>query len=233
MKRIVSVLLIALLMLSLTACFGGEEDTSSSAPVSDVQEKPMEAMNVGLIQYASHPALDAIREEFMKRLDEWSFDEGMLNVDYKNANGNPAEHMPPQPNHFAVRQYKKYKLAAAKTAKSILISCGARLAPFDIAEVRNLVSDDEMELDKLGGYHDYNPKTGKYDLVVKQKTALFVIIPDTNATFNFLVGMMYSQMFNILCETADNEFGGRLPVHVRGLFDEFPNIGSIPDRGEE
>jgi type IV secretion system protein VirD4 len=142
--------------------------------------------------------------------------------------GNPEEGIEPQPDHFAVRQYKSYKLAAGKTAKSILISCAARLAPFDIAEVRNLMSADEMELDKLGGYKDYNPETRKYDLIVKQKTALFVIIPDTDTTFNFIVGMMYSQMFNILCDIADNEFDGRLPVHVRGLFDEFANIGAIP-----
>jgi type IV secretion system protein VirD4 len=87
------------------------------------------------------------------------------------------------------------------------------------------MSTDEMELEKLGGYHDFNPKTGKDDLVVKRKTALFVIIPDTNTTFNFIVGMLYSQMFNVLCEIADNEFGGRLPVHVRGLFDEFSKVG--------
>ena len=144
-------------------------------------------------------------------------------------NGDSDEGIAPQPDHFAVRQYKKYKLAAGKTAKSILISCGARLAPFDIEEVRTLMSDDEMELDKLGGYHDYNPETKKFDLVVKRKTALFVIIPDTDTTFNFIVGMMYSQMFNVLCDIADNEFDGRLPVHVRGLFDEFANIGKIPN----
>lgn len=116
------------------------------------------------------------------------------------------------PNHFAVRQYKKYKLAAGKTAKSILISCGARLAPFDIQEVRDLTSYDEMELDTLGD----------------RKTALFVIISDTDDTFNFLVAMMYSQLFNLLCDKADDVYGGRLPVHVRCLLDEFSNIGQIP-----
>ncbi len=116
------------------------------------------------------------------------------------------------PNHFAVRQYKKYKLAAGKTAKSILISCGARLAPFDIAELRDLMEYDELELDTLG----------------EQKTALFVIISDTDATFNFVVSIMYSQLFNLLCDKADDVYSGRLPVHVRCLLDEFSNIGQIP-----
>ena len=120
---------------------------------------------------------------------------------------------PPQPNHFAVRQYKKYKLAAGKTAKSILISCGARLAPFDIAELRELMSYDEMELDTIGD----------------RKTALFIIISDTDATFNFVAALMYSQLFNLLCDKADNEYGGELPVHVRFLLDEFANIGHIPN----
>ena len=117
-----------------------------------------------------------------------------------------------EPNHFAVRQYKKYKLAAGKTAKSILISCGARLAPFDIAELRELMSYDEMELDMLGD----------------QKTAMFVIISDTDDTFNFVVAIMYTQLFNLLCDKADDEHGGRLPNHVRLLLDEFANIGQIP-----
>jgi type IV secretion system protein VirD4 len=108
------------------------------------------------------------------------------------------------PNHFALRQYKKYKLAAGKTAKSILISCGARLSPFDISEVRELVSDDELELDKLGGYKKYNPKTRK-DEVIKEKTALFVIISDTDDSFNFIVALMYSQLFNLMCDRADNK----------------------------
>lgn len=117
-----------------------------------------------------------------------------------------------EPNHFAVRQYKKYKLAAGKTAKSILISCGARLAPFDIAELRELMSYDEMELDMIGD----------------QKTAMFVIISDTDDTFNFVVAIMYTQLFNLLCDKADDEHGGRLPYHVRLLLDEFSNIGQIP-----
>lgn len=117
-----------------------------------------------------------------------------------------------EPNHFAVRQYKKYKLAAGKTAKSILISCGARLAPFDIAELRELMSYDELELDLVGD----------------RKTALFVIISDTDDTFNFIVSIMYTQLFNLLCDRADDVYGGRLPIHVRCLLDEFANIGQIP-----
>jgi len=116
------------------------------------------------------------------------------------------------PEHFAVLQYKKYKLAAGKTAKSILISCGARLAPFDIRELRNLMEYDELSLDTMGD----------------RKTALFVIISDTDATFNFVAAMMYSQLFNLLCDKADDFYGGRLPVHVRCLLDEFANIGQIP-----
>ena len=117
-----------------------------------------------------------------------------------------------KPNHFAVKQYKKYKLAAGKTAKSILISCGARLAAFDIEELRNLMEYDEMGLDTIGD----------------KKTALFIIISDTDDTFNFVVAMMYTQLFNLLCDKADDEYGGRLPVHVRCLLDEFSNIGQIP-----
>ena len=136
------------------------------------------------------------------------------------------------PEHFAVRQYAKYRLAAGKTAKSILISCGARLAPFDIREVRDMMSADELELDKLGGFKKSvrNKKTGEYEeKVIKRKTALFVIISDTDASFNFIVSLMYSQLFNILCDKADGEFRGRLPVHVRCLLDEFANIGLVPN----
>ena len=123
------------------------------------------------------------------------------------------------PNHFAVRQYKKFKLSAGKTAKSILVSCGARLAPFDIQELLELTAYDELELDTLGG-------TKKGDT---QKTALFLIMSDTDSTFNFLISMIYSQLFNLLCEKADDEFGGKLPVHVRCLIDECANIGQIPN----
>ena len=117
------------------------------------------------------------------------------------------------PDHFAVKQYKKYKLAAGKTLKSILISCGARLAPFDIAELREIMSDDELELDTLGD----------------RKTALFLIMSDTDTTFNFVIAMLQSQLFNLLCDKADDMYGGRLPVHVRCLLDEFANIGQIPN----
>ena len=123
------------------------------------------------------------------------------------------------PNHFAVRQYKKFKLAAGKTAKSILVSCGARLAPLDIQELLELTAYDELELDTLGG-------TKKGDT---QKTALFLIMSDTDATFNFLISMVYTQLFNLLCEKADDEFGGKLPIHVRCLIDEAANIGQIPN----
>ena len=116
------------------------------------------------------------------------------------------------PEHFAVKQYKKYKLAAGKTAKSILISCGARLAPFDIKELRELMETDEMQLDTIGD----------------RKTALFIIISDTDDTFNFVVSILYTQLFNLLCDKADDKYGGRLPVHVRCLLDEFSNIGQIP-----
>ncbi len=116
------------------------------------------------------------------------------------------------PQHFAIRQYKKYKMAAGKTAKSILISCGARLAPFDIAELREIMSYDEMELDKIGD----------------RKTALFLIMSDTDTTFNFVIAMLQSQLFNLLCDKADDVYGGRLPVHVRVIADEFANIGQIP-----
>lgn len=117
------------------------------------------------------------------------------------------------PDHFAVRQYKKYKLAAGKTAKSILVSCGARLAPFDIRELREITAYDELELDTLGD----------------RKSALFLIMSDTDSTFNFLISMIYTQLFNLLCEKADDVYGGRLPVHVRCLIDEMANIGQIPN----
>ena len=117
------------------------------------------------------------------------------------------------PDHFAVRQYKKYKLAAGKTAKSILVSCGARLAPFDIKELREITAYDELELDTIGD----------------RKTALFLIMSDTDSTFNFLISMIYTQLFNLLCEKADDVYGGRLPVHVRCLIDEMANIGQIPN----
>ena len=117
-----------------------------------------------------------------------------------------------QPDHFAVKQYRKFKMAAGKTLKSILISCGARLAPFDIAELREIMSDDELELDTLGD----------------RKTALFLIMSDTDSTFNFVIAILQSQLTNLLCDKADDVYGGRLPVHVRFILDEFANIGQIP-----
>jgi type IV secretion system protein VirD4 len=127
--------------------------------------------------------------------------------------GDEENGIPPRPDHFAVRQYKKYKLAAGKTAKSILISCGARLAPFDIMELREIMAYDEMELDMIGD----------------ERTALFIIVSDTDTTFNFIAALMYSQLFNLLCDKADNEHGGGLPVPVRFLLDEFANLGKIPN----
>ena len=124
-----------------------------------------------------------------------------------------------KPDHFAVRQYVKFKMAAGKTLKSILVSCGARLAPFDISELREITRYDELELDTLGGVHKGDTK----------KTALFLIMSDTDSTFNFLISMIYTQLFNLLCEKADDEFGGRLPIHVRCLIDEAANIGQIPN----
>ena len=133
--------------------------------------------------------------------------------EFKNAVDEVFEELEAEnPEHFAVRQYRKYKLAAGKTAKSILISCGARLAPFDIAELREIMSYDEMELDKIGD----------------RKTALFLIMSDTDTTFNFVIAMLQSQLFNLLCDKADDVYGGRLPVHVRVIADEFANIGQIP-----
>ena len=136
------------------------------------------------------------------------------NENYKNAVDYMFEELKENdPDNFAVRQYAKYKLAAGKTAKSILVSCGARLAPFDISEVREITSYDELELDTLGD----------------EKTVLFLCMSDTDATFNFLISLIYTQLFNLLCEKADDQYGGRLPVHVRCLIDEAANIGQIPN----
>lgn len=159
-------------------------------------EAPEEEQNFAtLLEFINASETREEDEEFKNAVDEL-FDEL------------EAEH----PEHFAVRQYRKYKLAAGKTAKSILISCGARLAPFDIQELRDIMAYDEMELDMLGD----------------QRTAMFVIISDTDDTFNFIVAIMYTQLFNLLCDRADDVHGGRLPYHVRLLLDEFANIGQIP-----
>ena len=150
------------------------------------------------------------------------------NEEYKNPVDRMFEELEArEPNHFAVRQYKKYSLAAGKTAKSILVSCGARLAPFDIAELREITMYDELELDTLGDKIFVNPNNKKDTRFYK--TALFLIMSDTDATFNFLISMIYTQLFNLLCEKADDVYGGRLPVHVRCLIDEAANIGQIPN----
>ena len=134
--------------------------------------------------------------------------------DYKNPVDQDFEKLAKKnPDHFAVRQYAKYRMATGKTAKSILVSCGARLAVFDIQELRDITAYDELHLDTIG----------------EKRTALFLIMSDTDASFNFLISMVYSQMFNLLCERADDVHGGHLPVHVRCLIDEFANIGQIPN----
>ena len=160
-------------------------------------EAPVEEQNFAtLIEFINAMEVREDDEEFQNPVDIM-----FENLEQKN------------PKHFAVRQYKKYKLAAGKTAKSILISCGARLAVFDIQELRELTAYDELELDTLGD----------------RKTALFLIMSDTDSTFNFLISMAYTQLFNLLCEKADDVYGGRLPVHVRCLIDEMANIGQIPN----
>ena len=160
-------------------------------------EAPVEEQNFAtLIEFINAMEVREDDEEFQNPVDIM-----FENLEKKN------------PKHFAVRQYKKYKLAAGKTAKSILISCGARLAVFDIQELRELTAYDELELDTLGD----------------RKTALFLIMSDTDSTFNFLISMAYTQLFNLLCEKADDVYGGRLPIHVRCLIDEMANIGQIPN----
>ena len=160
-------------------------------------EAPVEEQNFAtLIEFINAMEVREDDEEFQNPVDIM-----FENLEKKN------------PKHFAVRQYKKYKLAAGKTAKSILISCGARLAVFDIQELRELTAYDELELDTLGD----------------KKTALFLIMSDTDSTFNFLISMAYTQLFNLLCEKADDVYGGRLPIHVRCLIDEMANIGQIPN----
>lgn len=169
-------------------------------------------------------ALEAKRKEAEYRDMEVREDD----EEYKNPVDRMFEELEAEkPNHFAVRQYKKYSLAAGKTAKSILVSCGARLAPFDIAELREITMYDELELDTLGDKIFINPKNKKDKRYYK--TALFLIMSDTDSTFNFLISMIYTQLFNLLCEKADDVYGGRLPVHVRCLIDEAANIGQIPN----
>lgn len=180
---------------------------------------------IGYIHYEAPPEEQNFTTllEFINAMEVREDDE-----EYKNPVDRMFEELEAQnPNHFAVRQYKKYSLAAGKTAKSILVSCGARLAPFDIAELREITMYDELELDTLGDKIFINPKN-KNDKRY-YKTALFLIMSDTDSTFNFLISMIYTQLFNLLCEKADDVYGGRLPVHVRCLIDEAANIGQIPN----
>lgn len=180
---------------------------------------------IGYIHYEAPPEEQNFTTllEFINAMEVREDDE-----EYKNPVDRMFEELEAEkPTHFAVRQYKKYSLAAGKTAKSILVSCGARLAPFDIAELREITMYDELELDTLGDKIFLNEKDKKDKRF--QKTALFLIMSDTDSTFNFLISMIYTQLFNLLCEKADDVYGGRLPVHVRCLIDEAANIGQIPN----
>ena len=180
---------------------------------------------IGYIHYEAPPEEQnfATLLEFINAMEVREDDE-----EYKNPVDRMFEELAERdPNHFAVRQYAKYSLAAGKTAKSILVSCGARLAPFDIAELREITMYDELELDTLGDKIYINPNDPKDKRY--RKTALFLIMSDTDSTFNFLISMIYTQLFNLLCEKADDVYGGRLPVHVRCLIDEAANIGQIPN----
>ena len=180
---------------------------------------------IGYIHYEAPPEEQNFTTllEFINAMEVREDDE-----EYKNPVDRMFEELEAEkPNHFAVRQYKKYSLAAGKTAKSILVSCGARLAPFDIAELREITMYDELELDTLGDKIFLNEKDKKDKRF--QKTALFLIMSDTDSTFNFLISMIYTQLFNLLCEKADDVYGGRLPVHGRCLIDEAANIGQIPN----
>ena len=180
---------------------------------------------IGYIHYEAPPEEQNFTTllEFINAMEVREDDE-----EYKNPVDRMFEELEAEkPNHFAVRQYKKYSLAAGKTAKSILVSCGARLAPFDIAKLREITMYDELELDTLGDKIFLNEKDKKDKRF--QKTALFLIMSDTDSTFNFLISIIYTQLFNLLCEKADDVYGGRLPVHVRCLIDEAANIGQIPN----
>ena len=180
---------------------------------------------IGYIHYEAPPEEQnfATLLEFINAMEVREDDE-----EYKNPVDRMFEELAEnEPNHFAVRQYAKYSLAAGKTAKSILVSCGARLAPFDIAELREITMYDELELDTLGDKIFINPNNPKDKRF--RKTALFLIMSDTDSTFNFLISMIYTQLFNLLCEKADDVYGGRLPIHVRCLIDEAANIGQIPN----
>ena len=183
----------------------------SSDPFWDKAETMLYTALIGYIHYEA-PKEEQNFKMLLEMINAMEVRED--DEDYKNAIDLIFEDLEKEkPDHFAVRQYKKYKLAAGKTAKSILVSCGARLAPFDIAELREITAYDDLELDTLGD----------------EKTALFLIMSDTESTFSFLISMIYTQLFNLLCEKADDEYGGRLPVHVRCLIDECANCGTIPN----
>ena len=188
----------------------GEGSGSNSDPFWDKAERMLYTALIGYIHYEAPKAEQNFKTllEMVNAMEVREDDEN-----FKNAIDLLFEELEERDSeHFAVRQYKKYKLAAGKTAKSILVSCGARLSPFDIAELREITSYDDLELDTLGD----------------EKTALFLIMSDTDTTFSFLISMIYTQLFNLLCEKADDVYGGRLPVHVRCLIDEFANCGQIP-----
>lgn len=183
----------------------------SSDPFWDKAETMLYTALIGYIHYEA-PKEEQNFKMLLEMINAMEVRED--DEDFKNAIDLIFEDLEKEkPDHFAVRQYKKYKLAAGKTAKSILVSCGARLSPFDIAELREITAYDDLELDTLGD----------------EKTALFLIMSDTESTFSFLISMIYSQLFNLLCEKADDEYGGRLPVHVRCLIDECANCGTIPN----
>lgn len=183
----------------------------SSDPFWDKAETMLYTALIGYIHYEA-PKEEQNFKMLLEMINAMEVRED--DEDFKNAIDLIFEDLEKEkPDHFAVRQYKKYKLAAGKTAKSILVSCGARLSPFDIAELREITAYDDLELDTLGD----------------EKTALFLIMSDTESTFSFLISMIYTQLFNLLCEKADDEYGGRLPVHVRCLIDECANCGTIPN----
>ena len=214
-----------ILKLVTTLITNTKGDGKSSDPFWEKAETLLYCALIGYIWYESIPEEQNFNTliEFINAMEVREEDEGFKNPVDKLFDELATE----EPNHFAVRQYVKFKLAAGKTLKSILVSAGARLAPFDIAELREITAYDELELDTLGDkiyLHPEDKNDKRY-----QKTALFLIMSDTDTTFNFLISMIYTQLFNLLCEKADDEYGGKLPVHVRCLIDEAANIGQIPN----
>ena len=200
-----------ILKLVTTLMANTKGEGNSSDPFWEKAEKLLYTALIGLIYYEA-PEEERNFNTLVEMINSMEIRED--DESFKNAVDILFERLAKeQPDHFAVRQYAKYKLAAGKTAKSILVSCGARLAPFDIPQVRDIMSYDELELDTIGD----------------EKTILFLIMSDTDPTFNFMISLIYSQLFNMLCEKADDVYGGRLPVHVRCLIDEAANIGQIPN----